>query len=131
MTVEAEKLGATVVAVPMEVRGPGRMAIIMDPTRAAFGLWESKGHAGFGDGHARYPRMVRGDHPRRLGGDRDGECERRHRVARAVRHAFRARRRGRRSIERSHLDDPDVSHERIIDDARGRLEPPSGPERRR
>jgi predicted enzyme related to lactoylglutathione lyase len=38
--------GGTVTMAPMEVMGQGRMAIAIDPTGAAFGLWEAGAHFG-------------------------------------------------------------------------------------
>jgi predicted enzyme related to lactoylglutathione lyase len=41
-------LGGTVIAPPMDVMDHGRMAVIMDPTGAAFAVWQPKKHAGMG-----------------------------------------------------------------------------------
>ncbi|MEV6316385.1 VOC family protein [Streptomyces sp. NPDC051776] len=40
--------GGTVVAAPMDVLEAGRMAIFSDPEGAVFGVWQPRGHAGFG-----------------------------------------------------------------------------------
>lgn len=40
--------GGTVMMAPMDVGDQGRMAIGIDPTGAAFGLWQPKGHQGAG-----------------------------------------------------------------------------------
>ncbi|HKF51170.1 MAG TPA: VOC family protein [Candidatus Acidoferrales bacterium] len=42
----AEELGAKVLAPPFDVFDAGRMAVIQDPTGAAFCLWEAKKHVG-------------------------------------------------------------------------------------
>lgn len=42
----ATQLGATVLMAPMDVMGEGHMAMIMDPTGAAVGLWQSGRHTG-------------------------------------------------------------------------------------
>jgi uncharacterized protein len=41
------KFGGTVVMEPMDVPGQGRMAIAIDPTGAAFGIWQAAEHIGF------------------------------------------------------------------------------------
>lgn len=41
--------GGTVVAPPMEVMEAGHMAVFLDPTGAAFSVWQPKQHAGFGE----------------------------------------------------------------------------------
>ena len=38
--------GGTVAVPPMEIPGQGRMAIGVDPTGAAFGIWEAAAHRG-------------------------------------------------------------------------------------
>ena len=43
---EAEGLGGTIVAPAFDVLESGRMAVVMDPTGAAFGLWQAKDHIG-------------------------------------------------------------------------------------
>lgn len=43
---EAEGLGATIVVPPMDVLESGRMAVVMDPTGAAIGLWQAKNDIG-------------------------------------------------------------------------------------
>lgn len=48
MTTHAKDLGGSVLFPVMEVPGLGRMAIVADPTGAAFGLWEPMAHHGFG-----------------------------------------------------------------------------------
>jgi uncharacterized protein len=48
MTFHANDLGGSVRAPVMEIPGQGRMAIVADPTGAAFGLWEPIAHHGFG-----------------------------------------------------------------------------------
>lgn len=45
-TKKAESLGGTVVSQPMDVLDSGRMSVVMDPTGAAFGMWEARGHIG-------------------------------------------------------------------------------------
>lgn len=45
---KAAELGGTVLAGPFDVSTYGRMAVIQDPTGAAFCLWESKDHIGAG-----------------------------------------------------------------------------------
>jgi hypothetical protein len=45
---KAAELGATVLAGPFDVFTFGRMAVIQDPTGAAFCIWEAKDHAGAG-----------------------------------------------------------------------------------
>lgn len=48
-TVEkAQELGATVVLKPVDVSATGRTAILRDPTGAAFALWQTGEHGGFG-----------------------------------------------------------------------------------
>ena len=42
----AKSLGATVVMEPMDVMGEGHMAIIVDPTGAALGIWQPGRHTG-------------------------------------------------------------------------------------
>src|SRR5262245_38611740 len=42
----AGDLGATVVAEPFDVMDVGRMAVFMDPQRAALCLWEARSHIG-------------------------------------------------------------------------------------
>jgi predicted enzyme related to lactoylglutathione lyase len=42
----AGELGATVLAEPFDVFDAGRMAVIADPTGAAFSVWEPRAHAG-------------------------------------------------------------------------------------
>lgn len=46
VTKEAEALGATIVAPAFDVLESGRMAVAMDPTGAAIGLWQAKEHIG-------------------------------------------------------------------------------------
>ena len=41
-TEKARKLGATIIREPMEVPGAGTLAIFLDPTGAALGLWQPK-----------------------------------------------------------------------------------------
>lgn len=41
-------LGGTVLMAPMEVEGLGRMAVLQDPTGAAFAVWQSLAHHGAG-----------------------------------------------------------------------------------
>lgn len=48
MSAHAKDLGGSVVVPVVEVPGLGRMAIVTDPTGAAFGLWEAIAHEGFG-----------------------------------------------------------------------------------
>lgn len=43
---EAERLGATIVAPAFDVLESGRMAVVLDPTGAAIGLWQGKEHIG-------------------------------------------------------------------------------------
>jgi predicted enzyme related to lactoylglutathione lyase len=43
---EAEGLGGTIVAPAFDVLESGRMAVVMDPTGAAIGLWQAKDHIG-------------------------------------------------------------------------------------
>lgn len=43
---EAEGLGATIAAPAFDVLESGRMAVVMDPTGAAIGFWQAKGHIG-------------------------------------------------------------------------------------
>jgi uncharacterized protein len=43
---EAERLGGTIVAPAFDVLESGRMAVVMDPTGAAIGLWQAKEHIG-------------------------------------------------------------------------------------
>lgn len=43
---KARELGATVVAEPMDVMGEGHMAVLMDTTGAAVGLWQPGRHTG-------------------------------------------------------------------------------------
>jgi uncharacterized protein len=45
---KAEELGGKVVAPPFDVMEYGRMAVLQDPTGAAFSIWEPRGHQGFG-----------------------------------------------------------------------------------
>lgn len=45
-TARAGELGATVLAEPFDVFDVGRMAVISDPTGAAFCVWEPRAHAG-------------------------------------------------------------------------------------
>ncbi len=47
-TEAARAAGAKVLAEPMTVGTMGRMAVLMDPSGAAIGLWQSAEHAGFG-----------------------------------------------------------------------------------
>lgn len=47
LTDKAQSLGAQTLVAPMEVPGQGLMSIVMDPTGAAFGLWQPLGHHGF------------------------------------------------------------------------------------
>lgn len=42
----AKELGATIAMEPMDVMGEGHMAIILDPTGAAIGLWQPGRHTG-------------------------------------------------------------------------------------
>jgi len=42
----ARQLGATIVADVMDVMGEGHMAVVLDPTGAAFGLWQPGRHTG-------------------------------------------------------------------------------------
>jgi uncharacterized protein len=42
----AKRLGATVAMEPMDVMGEGHMAVLVDPTGAAFGLWQPGRHTG-------------------------------------------------------------------------------------
>jgi predicted enzyme related to lactoylglutathione lyase len=42
----ARELGAKVIAEPMDVMGEGHMAVLMDPTGAAVGLWQPGRHTG-------------------------------------------------------------------------------------
>ncbi len=44
----AGELGATVYAAPFDVSEYGRMAVIADPTGAAFSVWQAKQHQGIG-----------------------------------------------------------------------------------
>jgi uncharacterized protein len=46
VTKEAERLGATIAAPPFDVLESGRMAVVIDPTGAAIGLWQAKDHIG-------------------------------------------------------------------------------------
>lgn len=52
MTERAVSLGGNLVVPAMDIRGSGRMTIVADPTGAVFGLWQAKGHDGFGAAHA-------------------------------------------------------------------------------
>src|SRR6266576_461164 len=45
---KAKALGGTVVKEPFDVMDVGRMAVIIDPTGAAFCIWQPRKHAGFG-----------------------------------------------------------------------------------
>lgn len=45
---KAKELGATCVAEPMDVLEYGRMAVLVDPTGAAFSLWQPGSHKGAG-----------------------------------------------------------------------------------
>ena len=47
-TARARELGGTIFAEPFDVFDSGRMAIIQDPTGAAFALWQPRGHIGAG-----------------------------------------------------------------------------------
>ena len=42
----AAELGGTLVMPPFDVMDAGRMAVVQDPTGAAFSLWEARGHPG-------------------------------------------------------------------------------------
>jgi len=42
----AKQLGATVAMEPMDVMGEGHMAVLLDPTGAAVGLWQPGRHTG-------------------------------------------------------------------------------------
>lgn len=44
----ATDLGAKVIAAPFDVYDVGRMAVLQDPTGAAFSVWQAKRHSGFG-----------------------------------------------------------------------------------
>lgn len=44
----ARDLGGTILAEPFDVLGVGRMAMLEDPSGAAFALWEPKSHIGVG-----------------------------------------------------------------------------------
>ena len=44
----AAELGGKVVAQPLDVFDVGRMAVLEDPTGAAFSVWQAKRHGGFG-----------------------------------------------------------------------------------
>jgi hypothetical protein len=44
----AKQLGATILAPPFDVFESGRMAVIQDPTGAAFSIWQAKQHPGTG-----------------------------------------------------------------------------------
>ena len=44
----AAELGGKVLAPPLDVFDVGRMAVLEDPTGAAFSLWQAKRHGGFG-----------------------------------------------------------------------------------
>jgi uncharacterized protein len=44
----AVKVGAKLLAPPLDVFDVGRMAVLEDPTGAAFSLWQAKRHVGFG-----------------------------------------------------------------------------------
>src|SRR6056297_1677203 len=48
MVARAVSLGGTVVASTFDVPGQGRMAVLADPTGAAFGVWQAHEHMGFG-----------------------------------------------------------------------------------
>ncbi len=48
MVARAVSLGGTVVAPTFDVPGQGRMAVVADPTGAAFGVWQAHEHRGFG-----------------------------------------------------------------------------------
>ena len=43
---KAKGLGATILNAPFDVPGVGRMAVIQDPTGAAFCVWQTAGHSG-------------------------------------------------------------------------------------
>lgn len=43
---KARALGGRVTIAPLELPGAGRMAVINDPTNAAFALWEARKHSG-------------------------------------------------------------------------------------
>jgi hypothetical protein len=47
-TAAAVSAGATVLAPPMDVMEAGRMAVLLDPSGAAFSLWQAGTHAGSG-----------------------------------------------------------------------------------
>jgi uncharacterized protein len=44
----ARELGGTVIQEPFDVMDIGRMAVLADPTRAAFSVWQAKTHPGVG-----------------------------------------------------------------------------------
>ncbi|QTE29614.1 VOC family protein [Pengzhenrongella sicca] len=46
VTAKASEAGGTVVAPPMTIEDFGRMAVVVDPTGAVVGLWESGAHTG-------------------------------------------------------------------------------------
>ena len=45
-TVEAERLGATVLSPPLDVLDSGRMSVVSDPTGAVFSMWQPGNHIG-------------------------------------------------------------------------------------
>jgi predicted enzyme related to lactoylglutathione lyase len=45
---KAKSLGGTVAKGPFDVSDAGRMAVIIDPTGAAFGIWQAGKHTGYG-----------------------------------------------------------------------------------
>jgi predicted enzyme related to lactoylglutathione lyase len=45
-TAKARAAGGTVIVEPMDVMDAGRMAMFIDPTGAAIGIWQAKGHGG-------------------------------------------------------------------------------------
>ena len=47
-TAKAESLGAKVLAPPFDVFDAGRMAVLVDPTGAAFSIWQAHKQIGFG-----------------------------------------------------------------------------------
>jgi len=47
-TGRAKELGAKELAAPFDVFDLGRMAVLQDPTGAAFSVWQAKRHSGFG-----------------------------------------------------------------------------------
>ena len=48
ITAKAKSLGATIIREPFDVFDVGRMAVITDPTGAAFCIWQPKAHKGYG-----------------------------------------------------------------------------------